>query len=60
MWDSYTGIIHQVVRDEYLSKHKAPGKVEYYLCGPPAMVTACIEMLKEYNVSEKNISFDEF
>jgi Na+-transporting NADH:ubiquinone oxidoreductase subunit F len=34
-WSGYTGFIHQVVLDNYLSKHEEPEEVEYYLCGPP-------------------------
>jgi len=59
-WGSFTGMIHQAVAEEYLAKHKNPGAAEYYLCGPPAMVSACLEMLKDFTVSEENISYDEF
>ncbi len=34
-WNGYKGFIHQVLYDEYLSKHNTPEDVEYYLCGPP-------------------------
>ena len=33
-WNGYTGFIHQVVLDNYLSKHDDPTEVEYYMCGP--------------------------
>lgn len=59
-WESFTGMIHQVAAAEYLFKHKNPGAIEYYLCGPPAMVSACLEMLQELAVPEENISYDEF
>jgi len=59
-WNSYTGMIHKIVAEEYLVKHENPGAIEYYLCGPPAMVSACLEMLKENAVGEENISYDEF
>ena len=59
-WDSYTGMIHKIVAQEYLAEHENPGAIEYYLCGPPAMVSACLEMLKEHAVREENISYDEF
>lgn len=39
-WDGPVGFIHQVVHDLYLSKHEAPEDIEYYLCGPPMMISA--------------------
>ena len=30
----YTGFVHQVVIDEFLSKHEAPEDIELYFCGP--------------------------
>ena len=41
-WDGPVGFIHQVVHDLYLSKHEAPEDIEYYLCGPPMMISACL------------------
>ena len=34
-WKGYTGFIHQVLLDNYLSKHEEPEDIEYYFCGPP-------------------------
>jgi len=34
--------------------------VEYYLCGPPMMIKACVKMLGDLGVPESQISFDEF
>jgi Na+-transporting NADH:ubiquinone oxidoreductase subunit NqrF len=34
--------------------------VEYYLCGPPLMIKACLKMLSELGVPENHISYDEF
>ena len=59
-WTSHTGFIHQVLNDEYLTTHPDPKNVEYYLCGPPAMVEACQKMLAEYGVGADQISYDEF
>lgn len=59
-WTGYTGFIHQVVLDEYLSKHPAPEEVEYYLCGPPMMNTAVINMLTDLGVEPENIALDDF
>lgn len=59
-WDGYTGFIHQVVLDNYLSKHKEPEDVEYYLCGPPIMNESVLNMLDNLGVPEENIDLDDF
>jgi len=59
-WDGLTGFIHQVLYDEYLSKHEAPEDCEYYLCGPPMMNTAVIKMLDSLGVPKENILLDDF
>jgi len=59
-WDGPTGFIHQVVFDQYLSKHPEPEEIEYYLCGPPLMLQAVQKMLDELGVPEENIAFDDF
>lgn len=59
-WNGYTGFIHQVVLDNYLSKHHEPEEIEYYLCGPPLMNDAVLKMLDELGVPEENIDLDDF
>lgn len=59
-WTGSVGFIHQVVREEYLSKHPAPEDIEYYLCGPPMMNDAVFKMLDELGVEPENIAFDDF
>ncbi|MCP3929659.1 MAG: NADH:ubiquinone reductase (Na(+)-transporting) subunit F [Bacteroidetes bacterium] len=59
-WDGPTGFIHQVLFDNYLSKHPEPEEIEYYLCGPPLMLQAVLKMLDELGVPEENILFDDF
>jgi len=58
--DGYQGFIHQVLYDEYLSKHDEPEEIEYYLCGPPLMLQAALKMLDDLGVPEENIAFDDF
>jgi len=58
--EGFTGFIHQVLYDQYLSKHPEPEEVEYYLCGPPLMLQAALKMLDELGVPEENIAFDDF
>ncbi|MCH8193816.1 MAG: NADH:ubiquinone reductase (Na(+)-transporting) subunit F, partial [Planctomycetes bacterium] len=38
-WTGYIGFIHQVLYENYLQDHEAPEDVEYYLCGPPPMLS---------------------
>jgi len=59
-WQGYTGFIHQVVLDNYLGKHEAPEEAEYYMCGPPMMNQACINMLLDLGVEPENIMLDDF
>jgi len=59
-WTGYTGFIHQVVLDNYLSKHPEPEEIEYYLCGPPMMNTAVFKMLDNLGVPRESIAFDDF
>jgi Na+-transporting NADH:ubiquinone oxidoreductase subunit F len=59
-WDGPTGFIHQVLYDHYLKDHPAPEDVEYYVCGPPMMNQAVLEMLDNLGVDSENISYDEF
>ncbi len=59
-WKGPTGFIHQVLYDEYLSRHPEPEACEYYLCGPPLMIDAVLNMLDNLGVEEENILFDDF
>jgi Na+-transporting NADH:ubiquinone oxidoreductase subunit F len=59
-WDGPVGFIHQVVQEHYLDSHEAPEDIEYYLCGPPLMLTAVRKMLDDLGVEPEMIRFDEF
>lgn len=59
-WEGYTGFIHQVILDNYLTKHDAPEDIEYYLCGPPMMNDAVFKMLYDLGVPDEMIAFDDF
>ncbi len=56
----YIGFIHQVLYEEYLKDHPAPEDLEYYLCGPPLMSRAVIDMLLHLGVPRDQIFFDDF
>jgi Na+-transporting NADH:ubiquinone oxidoreductase subunit F len=59
-WSGHTGFIHSVLYQEYLRTHPEPEDCEYYLCGPPLMITAVMEMLRGLGVERENIMFDDF
>lgn len=59
-WNGPQGFIHQVVLDNYLSKHPEPEEIEYYLCGPPQMNDAVFKMLDSLGVPDEMIAFDDF
>ena len=59
-WYGLTGFIHQVLYDNYLKNHPAPEDCDYYLCGPPMMITAVTRMLYELGVEPENILYDDF
>lgn len=59
-WTGYEGFIHNVLHDEYLSKHDDPTEIEYYLCGPPIMLKCMGEMLDSIGVEEEMIDYDDF
>ncbi|WP_240945850.1 NADH:ubiquinone reductase (Na(+)-transporting) subunit F [Pseudomaricurvus alkylphenolicus] len=56
----FEGFIHNMVREQILDTHPDPKAVEYYLCGPPAMMQATRGMLEELAVPEGQIAYDEF
>jgi MocE subfamily Rieske [2Fe-2S] domain protein len=59
-WQSHTGLIHEVVRDHQLRAHPNLMAVEFYLCGPPAMIHATTTMLQELGVTPDQIACDAF
>jgi Na+-transporting NADH:ubiquinone oxidoreductase subunit F len=59
-WTGPVGFIHQVLQDHYLNKHPDPTEIEYYLCGPPMMISAVQKMLYNLGVEPEMIAFDEF
>lgn len=58
-WDGPTGFIHEIV-DTYLKAHEAPYDCEFYLCGPPLMISAVYAMLDDNGVEPTSIFNDDF
>ena len=59
-WTGPVGFIHDVAFNEYLKDHPAPEDIEYYLCGPPMMLSAVMSMLDNLGVEPEMIRYDEF
>ena len=59
-WEGDTGFIHNVLYKNYLSSHEAPEDCEYYMCGPPMMNKAVIDLLINLGVEPENIALDDF
>jgi Na+-transporting NADH:ubiquinone oxidoreductase subunit F len=59
-WTGLKGFIHQILFDSYLKDHPSPEDCEYYICGPPMMNDAVIQMLTNLGVEQENIMFDDF
>lgn len=58
-WTGATGFIHETVR-AHLRHHPAPEECEYYLCGPPVMISAVIATLLSLGVERGSIFNDDF
>lgn len=59
-WSGPVGFIHDVLYERYLKDHPAPEDCEYYLCGPPLMISAVTRLLDDLGVEEENVMFDDF
>ena len=59
-WDGHTGFIHEVLLETYLKDHPSPEDCEFYMCGPPMMNAAVVDMLESLGVEPENILLDDF
>ena len=55
-WDGETGFIHLSV-DKHL---KPEGKKQAFLCGPPPMIEAVMDVLEEKGIKTEDIFYDKF
>jgi Na+-transporting NADH:ubiquinone oxidoreductase subunit F len=58
-WTGATGFIHETLRAE-LGAHSAPEDCEYYLCGPPVMISAVLGTLERLGVERSSVFYDDF
>lgn len=55
-----TGLVHEAARDGLLRAHRDLASLEFYVCGPPAMLAATRSMLQEMGVDASRVAFDDF
>jgi NAD(P)H-flavin reductase len=55
-WEGEQGMVTEVVS----RRHPSTRGMEAYLCGPPPMIDAAIEVLKSTGCKERHIYFDRF
>lgn len=53
-------LVHNAAREELAETQLALKSCEFYLCGPPAMLTATRKMLRELGIPEGQVAFDDF
>lgn len=58
-WRGNTGFIHETLQIN-LARHPAPDECEYYLCGPPIMISAVLATLEDFGVESNLIFHDDF
>lgn len=52
--------VHEAVHDGLLRSHGDLASLEFYLCGPPAMLEASLGMLRQIGVDDSRVAFDDF
>ena len=53
-------LVHDAVREQLLESHANLAACEFYLCGPPAMLSATRKMLRKLGIADAQVSFDDF
>lgn len=54
------GVVHQAAHEFLLRDHPDINACDFYLCGPPAMLSATRHLLQQMGVAEEHIAFDDF
>ncbi|MBP0483525.1 NADH:ubiquinone reductase (Na(+)-transporting) subunit F [Sagittula salina] len=58
-WLGATGFVHDTLYRE-MAAHAAPEECEYYLCGPPVMISAVLSTLDRLGVPPEQVFYDDF
>ena len=55
-----SGFVHEAVREGLLRTYLDIGALEFYVCGPPGMLSATRTMLRSLGVDDANVAYDDF
>ncbi|RAJ93550.1 flavin-dependent oxidoreductase, partial [Aliidiomarina maris] len=58
LWQQDVGFVHEIA-GKWLQSQSVDA-YDFYLCGPPSMLSATLTMLKEHGVDETRIRYDDF
>lgn len=59
-WQGPTGFVHAIALQDLTSANRDLAACEFYICGPPPMLSATRRMLVENNIPEASVFFDDF
>ena len=59
-WQGHSGFVHQAIFEQVLKDHSMIQECEFYVCGPPPMLAATREMLRQLGVADRRVRFDDF
>jgi Na(+)-translocating NADH:ubiquinone oxidoreductase F subunit len=59
-WEGYKGLVHEKISYALLKSHRDLRECEFYVCGPPQMLSATRRMLRDLGVTDSSVRFDDF
>ena len=59
-WSGPTGYVHIAAQEALSNRIQRPQSCEFYICGPPPMLSATRQMLTGLGVPEPQVLFDDF
>jgi Na(+)-translocating NADH:ubiquinone oxidoreductase F subunit len=54
------GNISDVARYQYFKQHDSLPSCQFYVCGPPKMLSSTLKILSQFNVPDSKVRFDDF
>lgn len=59
-WAGHKGFVHEKISQVLLHGHRNLRECEFYVCGPPQMLSATRRMLRDLGVADSSVRFDDF
>ncbi|NNE59666.1 MAG: NADH:ubiquinone reductase (Na(+)-transporting) subunit F, partial [Woeseia sp.] len=59
-WEGPTGFVHTIALQVLKSQNRDLAACEFYVCGPPPMLSATRKILADNKVPETSVFFDDF